>query len=185
MNDEIKKNISQKMNQAIEHCSSELSKIRTGRASTTLLENLQVDYYGVATPLNSLATITAQEARLLVIQPYDKNAIQDIEKSIQLSELGLNPNNDGTLIRIPIPSLTEERRVELVKIINNLVEESRVSIRNIRKDFNNQIKDLKKNNEISENEEIFQLEEIQKTTDIFISKINEMQKSKEKELLDK
>ena len=185
MNEEIKKNISQKMNQAIEHCSSELSKIRTGRASTTLLENLKVDYYGVPTPLNSLATITAQEARLLVVQPYDKNAIQDIEKSIQLSELGLNPNNDGTLIRIPIPSLTEERRVELVKIINNLVEESRVSIRNIRKDFNNQIKDLKKNNEISENEEIFQLEEIQKTTDNFIGKINEMLKLKQKELMDK
>ena len=185
MNDDIKNNIRQRMNQAIDHCSSELSQIRTGRASTTLLENLKVDYYGVSTPLNSLATITAQEARLLVVQPFDKSIIQEIEKSIQLSELGLNPNNDGTLIRIPIPSLTEERRLELVKIINNLIEESRVSIRNIRKDLNNQVKDLKKNSEISENEEIFQLEEIQKNTDDYISKINEMQKLKEKELLDK
>ena len=185
MNDDIKNNIRQRMNQAIDHCASELSQIRTGRASTTLLENLKVDYYGVPTPLNSLATITAQEARLLVVQPFDKSIIQEIEKSIQLSELGLNPNNDGTLIRIPIPSLTEERRLELVKIINNLIEESRVSIRNIRKDLNNQVKDLKKNSEISENEEIFQLEEIQKNTDDYISKINEMQKLKEKELLDK
>ena len=167
------------------YCGHELSQIRTGRASTTLLENLKVDYYGVPTPLNSLATITAQEARLLVVQPFDKSIIQEIEKSIQLSELGLNPNNDGTLIRIPIPSLTEERRLELVKIINNLIEESRVSIRNIRKDLNNQVKDLKKNSEISENEEIFQLEQIQKNTDDYISKINEMQKLKEKELLDK
>tara|TARA_X000001036_G_scaffold438287_2_gene485721 strand:+ start:2392 stop:2949 length:558 start_codon:yes stop_codon:yes gene_type:complete len=185
MNDDIKSNISKRMNQAIDHCASELSQIRTGRASTTLLENLKVDYYGVPTPLNSLATITAQEARLLVVQPFDKSIIQDIEKSIQLSELGLNPNNDGTLIRIPIPSLTEERRLELVKIINNLIEESRVSIRNIRKDLNNQVKDLKKNSEISENEEIFQLEEIQKNTDDYITKLNEMQKLKEKELLDK
>ena len=106
MNDNIKSNISKRMNQAFDHCASELSQIRTGRASTTLLENLKVDYYGVPTPLNSLATITAQEARLLVVQPFDKSIIQEIEKSIQLSELGLNPNNEGTLIRIPIPSLT-------------------------------------------------------------------------------
>ena len=185
MNTEINNNIKLRMNQAFDHCLSELSYIRTGRASTSLLENLKVDYYGVPTPLNSLCTITAQEARLLVVQPFDKNIIKDIEKSIQSSELGLNPNNDGSLIKIPIPSLTEERRLELVKIVNNLVEESRVSIRNIRKDFNNQIKDSKKNNDISEDDEKSQLDEVQKNTDDYISKLNEMLQLKEKEILDK
>jgi len=185
MDTEINNNIKVRMNQALDHCLSELSQIRTGRASTSLLENLKVNYYGVLTPLNSLATITAQEARLLVVQPFEKNIIKDIEKAIQLSELGLNPNNDGSLIRIPIPSLTEERRFELVKIINNLVEESRVSIRNIRKDFNNQIKDSKKNNEISKDDEKSQLDDFQKNNDDYISRLNKILQSKEKEILDK
>ncbi|MEE2876209.1 MAG: ribosome recycling factor [Candidatus Neomarinimicrobiota bacterium] len=173
-----------RMGLAVEHCRNELTQIRTGRASPVLLEGVKVSYYGSTTPLNTLATITAQEARLLVVQPFDKTVIHDIEKAIQSADLGLNPNNDGNVIRIPIPALTEERRHELVKHIHNLVEDGRVAIRNVRKDINNRLKEMEKNHELSEDEGNFAHEEIQKLTDRRIEDIGHLLVAKEKELLE-
>ena len=172
-----------RMTQAVEHCRLELSKVRTGRATPTLVENIKVSYYGSLASLNTLATITAQDARLLVIQPFDKTSIQDIEKAIQSADLGLNPNNDGNIIRIPIPALTEERRHELVKYINNLAEEGRVSIRNVRKDINNQIKNSEKSHELSEDESSYAQDEIQKLTNQKIEELGSLLSVKETELL--
>jgi len=169
---------------AVEHCRNELAQIRTGRASPALLEGVKVSYYGSLAPLNTLATITAQEARLLVVQPFDKTVMHDIEKAIQSADLSLNPSNDGNVIRIPIPALTEERRHELVKHIHHLVEEGRVSIRNVRKDINNRLKEMEKNHQLSEDEGSYAHEEVQKLTDKKIEEIGKLLEAKEKELLE-
>lgn len=174
--------VKHRMNSAIEHTRHELAQIRTGRASSALLDSVKVPYYGAPTPLKSLANITVPEARLIVVQPFDKNLLFDIDRAIQAADLGLNPTNDGSLIRVPIPALNEERRMELVRLVHHLVEEGRIAIRNVRKDTNNHIRDLERSHEISENESKWAHEEIQKFTDGHIDKLNELQNKKEKEI---
>ena len=181
---DFKKDALHRMHQAVEHCRTELAQIRTGRASPALLEGVKVPYYGAPTPLKTTANITAQEARLLVIQPFDKNFIFDIEKAIQAADLGLNPTNDGNVIRLPIPALTEERRLELVKLVHNLVEEGRVAVRNVRKDINNHMRELERSHDMSEDEGHFAHDEIQKITDNHIEELNKLIQMKEKEIME-
>ena len=162
----------------------DLSHVRTGRASTALLEGITVDYYGTKTPLNQLATLNAPEATLLVVQPYDKGSIGAIEKAIKASDLGLNPQNDGKLIRIPVPPLTEERRKDLVKHVRKLAEDYRVSVRSHRRDSLEMLKELEKEKEISQDDLKRNEEELQKLTDQHISSIDGEAKKKEAELLE-
>ena len=173
-----------RMESAVEHCRHELAQIRTGRASPVLLDGVKVPYYGAPAPLKSLANITAQEARLLVVQPFDKNLIFDIEKAIQAADLGLNPANDGTVIRIPIPPLTEERRHELVRLVHNLTEESRVAVRNVRKDINNNVREMERSHEMSKDEAHDAQDEVQKITDRYVEQLNQLLAMKEKEILE-
>lgn len=173
-----------KMKKAVEALKKEYATIRAGRANPALLDNIQVDYYGASTPLNQLSSISAPEARLLLIQPWDKSAIKDIEKAILKSDLDLNPNSDGNVIRISIPQLTEERRKELVKFTKKKAEEFRVVIRNIRRDANEEIKKLQKEGEISEDEMHRVQNEIQDLTDKYIEKINDVFKNKEEEIME-
>ena len=177
-------NAKEKMAKAIQAYSRELASIRAGRANASLLDRISVDYYGAPTPVNQLAGISIPEARLLVIQPYDKTSLGDIEKAILKSDLGLNPTNDGNIIRIAIPALTEERRKELVKVVKKEAEEAKVVIRNIRRDGNDELKKLEKAGEITEDGLRGYSEDIQKLTDENIGKIDEMTKEKEKEILE-
>lgn len=172
------------MEAAVEHCRHELAMVRTGRASPALLDGVKVPYYGSPTPLKSLANILAQEARLLVVQPYDKNLIYDMERAIQAADLGLNPTNDGTIIRLPIPPLTEERRRELVRLVHKLVEEGRIAVRNVRKDINNQLRELERSRELSEDALHLAQEEVQKVTDTYMQNLTELLENKEKEILE-
>jgi len=174
----------ERMDKSIEALHKELAGIRTGRATPALVDRLHVDYYGSPTPLQSLANITAPEARLLVIQPYDRSAMSAIEKAIQKSELGLNPSNDGTLIRIPIPQLTEERRKEFVKMVKQKAEQARVSIRNIRRDEVEHIRKIEKDGEVGTDELDRGLQQIQKITDRFVAKVDEVAHKKEQEILE-
>ena len=173
-----------RMNKSMQAFDAELVKIRTGRASTALVEHIVVDYYGTMTPINQLATLSTPEARTILIQPWDISAISGIEKAIMKSELGINPANDGKVIRIAIPVLTEERRKDLVKHISKLAEEYRVSIRQIRKDMNSKLKDAEKEKHIPEDAAKKYLNKIQELTDKFIQKINERLERKEKEVLE-
>ncbi|OIK13945.1 ribosome recycling factor [Bacillus sp. MUM 116] len=173
-----------KMSKGIQAFSRELASIRAGRASASLLDRVTVDYYGAATPVNQVAGITTPEARLLVIQPYDKSILGDIEKAILKSDLGLNPSNDGSIIRIAIPQLTEERRKELVKVVKKEAEEAKVAIRNVRRDANEDLKKLEKNGEITEDDLRGYSDDIQKLTDENISKIDKITKDKEKEIME-
>ena len=177
-------NAKDKMAKAITGYSRELASIRAGRANASLLDRITVDYYGAPTPVNQLAGISVPEARLLVIQPYDKTSLGDIEKAILKSDLGLNPTSDGNIIRISIPALTEERRKELVKVVKKAAEEAKVVIRNIRRDGNDDLKKLEKAGEITEDGLRGYSEDIQKLTDENINKIDEMTKEKEKEILE-
>jgi ribosome recycling factor len=177
-------NAKDKMAKAITGYSRELASIRAGRANASLLDRISVDYYGAPTPVNQLAGISVPEARLLVIQPYDKTSLGDIEKAILKSDLGLNPTSDGNIIRISIPALTEERRKELVKVVKKAAEEAKVVIRNIRRDGNDDLKKLEKAGEITEDGLRGYSEDIQKLTDENINKIDEMTKEKEKEILE-
>jgi ribosome recycling factor len=177
MVDEIFEDLKDRMGKAIESLKREYSRLRTGRASISLLDGIRVSYYDTPTPLN-------QKPRLIVIQPWDKTAIEDIEKAILKSELGLTPVNDGKIIRISIPPLTEERRKELVKVARKMSEENKVAIRNIRRDANEMLKDLKKEKEITEDDLYRSQEEVQKATDQFISQVDEMCAAKEKEILE-
>jgi len=174
----------QDMEKTVAAFRKELSHVRTGRASTALLEGLTVEYYGARTPLNQLATLSAPEASLLVVQPYDKSVIGAIEKAIQSSDLGLNPLNDGKLIRIPIPPLTEERRKGLVKNAHKHAEEGRVAIRNVRRDVNDHLKKMLKDHQVSEDEEKQAMAEVQKLTDQHIEEINSALKKKEAEVME-
>ncbi|MGW9607515.1 ribosome recycling factor, partial [Heyndrickxia sporothermodurans] len=162
-------NAKDKMSKAISAYTRELSSIRAGRASASLLDRIVVDYYGAPTPVNQLASVSVPEARLLVIQPYDKSIVSDIEKAILKSDLGLTPNNDGTLIRLAIPALTEERRKELVKQVKKEAEVAKVGIRNIRRDANDELKKLEKNGEISEDDLRGYSDDVQKITDEHIN----------------
>jgi len=172
-----------KMEKAIEHYRQEVSFIRTGRASTHILNPVKVDYYGVPTPLNNVANITIPEAQLISIQPFDPSSIELIEKAITESDIGLTPNNDGNIIRLNIPTLTEDRRKELVKQVHKIIEEGKISIRNIRRDANEQLKKLEKSHDLSEDNLKRELDNIQELTNQRISSLDEIQKNKEKELL--
>ena len=173
-----------RMAKAEEALKRELATIRTGRASTGLVDHIKADYYGTATPLNQLATIAAPEARLLTIQPWDRKALGPIEKAIQKSDLGLNPSNDGTLIRLVIPQLSEQRRKELTKLVQKRVEESRVAARNIRRDGQDELKKAERGKEISEDEHRRAADQLQKLTDQTIANLERIGQQKEAELLE-
>jgi len=174
----------EKMEKAVSALSRELASVRAGRASANLLDKIAVDYYGAPTPVNQLASISVPEARMLVIQPYDKTVLGDIEKAILKSDLGLTPANDGSIIRLSIPALTEERRKDLVKLVKKYAEEAKVAIRNIRRDGNDELKKLEKNGEITEDELRSNTDNVQKLTDEFIVKIDTVAKDKEKEIME-
>ncbi|MDR1909628.1 MAG: ribosome recycling factor [Spirochaetaceae bacterium] len=174
----------ERMKKAVAALKEGFAALRTGRASAALFDRIRVDYYGDKSPLSQVANITIPEARLIVIQPWDKAMIAEIEKAIRSSELSLNPSNDGKVIRISIPPLTEERRKELAKLAKNQAEQSRVSVRNIRRDGNEELKKLLKGGELTEDEESKNTLELQKLTDSYITKINQVLEEKEKEILE-
>jgi ribosome recycling factor len=174
----------ERMKKSIQALKDEFNTIRTGRASASLFDKIRVDYYGEKSPLSQVATVSIPEARLVVIQPWDKNLIGEIEKAIQKSELSLNPSNDGKVIRIAIPPLTEERRKELAKHAKGIAEQSRVAVRNIRRDGNDEMKKAQKDGTITEDELKAAEDEIQKATDRFIQDINKILEDKEKEIME-
>lgn len=184
MTNDIKKRLTEKMNGVLEFLRKEFGSIRTGRASLSLLDQVKVNYYGNLTPLNQVATLAVPEPRLITIQPWEPGLIGEIEKAIQSSGLGLNPANDGKIIRLPVPPLTEERRKELVKLAKKMAEEAKVTIRNIRREGNEELKKLESDKKISQDEHRRANEEIQKLTDQFISKTEEVLKKKETEILE-
>jgi len=184
MIDELLADAGGRMSKSVEATQHELGTVRTGRASPALLERVVVDYYGAATPLNQLATISAPEARLLTVQPYDKSSIKAIEKAILESDVGLNPSNDGSLIRLAIPELTEERRRELVKVVRHLVEEGRVKIRNVRRDTMHDLRELKEAGEAGSDDEHRAEVELQKLTDARVADLDAVLKAKEEEILE-
>lgn len=183
MKDEVLKDLKSKMEKTIEVFKHELARMRTGRASVSLFDGIKVDYYGSMLPLNQVASLTVPEPRLITIQPWDTNALANIERAILKSELGLTPANDGKIIRVAIPPLTEERRKEIVKLVKKTTEEYRVILRNIRRDANEELKDLKKEKVISEDESFAVQEEVQKITDNYIKKAEQLYAEKEKEIL--
>jgi ribosome recycling factor len=174
----------QRMEKSVEALHRELMTVRTGRASPALLERLHVDYYGSPTPLQTIAGISVPEASMLVIQPYDRTSLGAIEKAIQKSDLGLNPSNDGQVIRVAIPQLTEERRKDLVKVIHRKAEEARVSVRNIRRDEVDHLRRVEKDGHISKDEVASKLIDVQKITDQFIARIDDATQRKEAEILE-
>ena len=182
--DEIFKETERKMDKSVEAFKKELSTLRAGRAVPSLLDKVVVNYYNTPTPLNQLATISAPEPRLLVIQPWDKNALGDMEKAILKSDLGLTPNNDGTVIRLSIPQLTEERRKDLVKFVRKKAEEARVAIRNIRRDSNDMLKNEEKKGSISEDDRRLFQEEVQDMTNKRIEEVDNLLAEKEKEIME-
>jgi ribosome recycling factor len=173
-----------RMGKALEDFRHELATIRTGRASASLLEHVKVEYYGTPTPLNQVATLGVPEPSLLTVQPWDPSLLGAVDKAIRSSDLGLNPVNDGKILRVPIPPLTEERRRELVKHLHKVLENHRTAIRNIRRDSNEELKRLLKDKKISEDDEKRALEDVQKLTDEFIGKLDDQGASKEKEILE-
>jgi ribosome recycling factor len=177
-------NARKKMQTTINVIKHELASIRTGRASPTLVENIKVDYAGVPTPLNQIASISAREANLLIIQPWDPTTIHGIEQAILKSDLGLNPNNDGRLVRLPIPPLSEERRAELIKVVHRRVEEGKIALRNVRRDSLEDLKKLEKDKEISQDEHKRASDQLQKLTDGFIASMDQAGKEKEAELME-
>ena len=184
MINKIVKDAESRMKKAVEATRSDFNTMRTGRASPALLDRVQVDYYGAPTPLNQVASVTVPDSQMIMIQPWDKASLEAIEKAIQSSDLGLNPSNDGQVIRLAIPSLTEERRVELQKIVRHMAEEGRVAIRNIRRDANDHFKSSEKEHEISEDDKRRSQDEIQGVTDRHIAEIDHMLETKEKDLLE-
>lgn len=184
MSEAIIKDIQQKMDQAIQSFQKNLATVRAGRANPAILNSVMVDYYGATTPLNQLATITAPEARMILVTPFDKSSIGDIEKGIQKADLGLAPSSDGNIVRIVIPPLTEERRKELVKVVGKFAEESKVQVRNIRRDANDQLKKNEKNSEITEDELRQYQNDVQAETDKFIGQIDSLVEEKEAEIME-
>lgn len=172
-----------RMDAAVEDSRRKLSTVRTGRASVSLLDNVMVDYYGTDMPLNQVGTIHAPESTMLTVQPFDPTQLANIEKAIRASELGLNPSNDGKLIRVPIPPLTEDRRKQMVKVVHEMAEEHRTAVRNVRRDANDHLKKMLKDKTISEDSEKDALDQVQKLTDQHITKINEVAEHKEKEVM--
>ncbi len=184
MIDDVLKSTEDKMGKAVEALLRELGGLRTGRASAKLVENIKVDYYGTPTPLSQIANISVPDARMIVIQPWDKSALAPVEKAIQKSELGLNPSNQGNVIRLQIPELTEERRKDLVKVLKKKVEDGRISIRNVRRGGLEKLRELQKNKEISEDDQKRAEKQLQELTDKYISNADEAGKIKEKEVLE-
>jgi ribosome recycling factor len=184
MIDDIYQETRDSMGKTVEALKRELQRIRTGRASLSVLDGIRVDYYGTPTPLNQMATLAVPESRLITIQPWDASVIKDIEKAILKSDLGLTPSNDGKILRISIPPLTEERRKELVKVIHKMCEDHKITARNIRRDSNDLLKSLKKDGDISEDEAFRSQDEVQKITDEHIKLIDECYSEKEKEILE-
>lgn len=183
MNAQVLDALKKEMEQTIDAMRKEIAKMRTGRASTALIEGVMVDYYGARTPLQQLAALSAPEPRLLVIQPYDRGVMQAIEKGIMQSDLGLTPVNDGKVIRVPIPELTEERRKELVRHVRKVAEEYRVSLRNHRRDANERLKKMQKDKQLPEDEARTTQDRVQKMTDEYIDKLDKLLKAKEDELM--
>lgn len=184
MLDEVLKDAKRRMKKTVEHLRDDFSTVRTGRANASLLNRINVDYYGQLTPLNQIASIAVPEPSLLVVSPYDKTVIDDVEKAILQSELGLNPINDGNVIRLPIPKLNEERRMELSKLVRAKAEEGRVAVRNIRRDAIEDLRAFEKEGEITKDDLHRGQEEVQKLTDKYIAEADEMLKVKEKELME-
>ncbi len=181
--DELLEDTEERMRKSVESAAHEFSTVRTGRASPSLLDRVIVDYYGAMTPLNQLATISAPEARLLSVQPYDKSSIKAIEKAINESDVGLTPSNDGNVVRLVVPELTEERRRDLVKVVRNLAEEGRVAVRNVRRDTMQHLRELKAEGEASSDDEHRAEVELQKLTDGRITELDALLKAKEEEIL--
>jgi ribosome recycling factor len=182
--DELLQDARDRMAKSVDAMRHEFGSVRTGRASPALLDRINVDYYGTSTPLRQLATINAPEARLVTIQPYDKSSIKAIERAIMESDLGLTPSNDGNLIRLGVPELTEERRKQLVKVVRHIAEEGRVAIRNIRRDVMHDLRELKKSGDAGEDDETRAEGELQKVTDARIGELDELLKIKEAEILE-
>ena len=184
MIDEFLADARDRMSKSVESIRHEFGSVRTGRASPALLDRISVDYYGTSTPLRQLATISAPEARLLTIQPYDKTSIKAIERAILESDIGLTPSNDGNLIRLAVPELTEERRRQLVKVVRHIAEEGRVAIRNVRRDVMHDLRELKKSGDAGADDENRAEAELQKVTDARIGELDELLKHKEAEILE-
>ena len=184
MKEEILSELSENMEKTVLSLEKSFSKVRTGRASLSLLDGIRVEYYGTPTPLNQLASLSIPESRMILISPWDSSVLGAVEKAILKSDLGLMPNNDGKLIRLAIPVLTEERRKELVKVVRKTAEECRIKQRNLRRDSNERIKMLKKSNDISEDEQFTIQEEIQKVTDGYILQTDKLLAAKEKEIME-
>lgn len=184
MIEQVLRETEEKMKLVIEATKRDFGTVRTGRARPSLLDNVRVDYYGVPTPLNQMSQIAAPEPRLLVIKPWDKSVIPLIEKAIMKSDLGLNPNSDGEIVRLNIPQLTEERRKELVKVVRKKAEEERVAVRNIRRDANDELKMYKEEGEIAEDNMYRALDDVQKLTDEYIKKIDQLLEEKEAEIME-
>lgn len=183
MIDDIKKDAAERMGKSVEALVTELAKVRTGRAHPSLLDHITVSYYGVDTPLTQVASVNAEDARTLAVQPWEQTMVKPVEKAIMESDLGLNPNTAGTVIRVPLPPLTEERRKDLIRVVRHEAEQSRVAVRNIRRDANNDLKSLVKEKLISEDDEHKGQEMIQQLTDQSVKKIDEHLEEKEQELL--
>ncbi|HEV3095377.1 MAG TPA: ribosome recycling factor [Solirubrobacteraceae bacterium] len=184
MIDALLEDARERMVKSLESTKVEFTTVRTGRASPSLLERVVVDYYGAQTPLNQLATVSAPEARLITVQPYDKSSIKTVEKAINESDVGLNPSNDGNLIRLVVPELTEERRRELVKVVRHLAEEGRVAIRNVRRDTMQHLRELKAEGEAGSDDEHRAEVELQKLTDARVAELDAVLKAKEEEILE-
>ena len=184
MIDDIMKSQEEKMKKTLDGLKKDYGTLRAGRAAPSLLDKVMVDYYGTPTPVNQMASVTVPEARMIMIKPYDKGSIKDIEKAIQKSDLGLTPNSDGTTIRLAIPQLTQERRKELVKVVSKKAEEAKVAMRNIRRDGNEAIKKAEKNKEITEDDRKEGQEKVQKLLDKYIKLVDSTKTSKEKEVME-
>jgi ribosome recycling factor len=184
MIDDLLQDAREHMEKSVDATRHKFGSVRTGRASTALLDRITVDYYGTQTPLKQLATVSAPEARLLTVQPYDKSSIRNIERAIQESDIGLVPNNDGQIIRLQVPELTEERRKELVKVVRNLAEEGRVAIRNIRRDVMHDLRELRDAGEAGSDDEHRAEEALQKLTDEKVKELDAVLKAKEEEILE-
>ncbi len=183
MIDDIKKDATERMGKSVDALGHELAKVRTGRAHPSLLDHISVSYYGSQTPLNQVANVNVEDARTLAITPWEKGMVQAVEKAIMNSDLGLNPNTAGTVIRVPLPPLTEERRKDLIRVVRHETEQARVAVRNIRRDANHDLKDLVKEKMVSEDDERRAEEDVQKLTDRHIKKVDELLDKKEEDLM--
>lgn len=184
MINELFKDADHRMQMSVEHVKHEFSGLRSSRASITLVENIKVEYYGNPTPLNQVANLSVPEPRLIVIQPWEKSLTAEIEKAIMSADIGLNPQNDGVMIRIPIPQLTDERRKELIRHVHQLAEEARIGVRNVRRDANDHVKKAEKEHELSEDNAKRAIDNIQEMTDKYIKMIDEASEAKEKDIME-